>query len=300
MTNLNIHLIETPEEMKLIEDLQRAIWPDSETDIVPMHMIITAVHNGGLMLGAFVEEKLIGFLFGFPGLEGTPDGPRPKHCSHMMGILPDQRDGGAGFALKRAQWQMVRHQGLDHITWTYDPLLSRNAHLNIAKLGAVCTTYRRAEYGEMRDGLNAGLPSDRFQVDWWINTRRVETRLGKRPRPTLKLDHVNRAGLHPFYSLHTSTDNSSAPLRPGLPRPPEHVPPFDDRLLLAEIPVNFQDLKSKDFALARDWRFFTRELFETAFKANYIVTDFIFDNNEGSPRGLYILTHGESTLDEFE
>ena len=292
MKSLNIHLIETPEEMIRIEDLQRNIWPESETDVVPLHMLITAVHNGGLVLGAFEEEKLIGFLFGFPGLEGTPDGPRPKHCSHMMGILPDHRDSGAGFALKRAQWQMVRHQGLDHITWTYDPLLSRNAHLNIAKLGAVCTTYRRAEYGEMRDGINAGLPSDRFQLDWWINTRRVETRLGKRSRPTLKLDHVNRAGLRPFYSLHTSTDN--------LPCPPEHVPPFEDRLLLAEIPVNFQDLKSKDFALARDWRFFTRELFETAFKADYIVTDFIFDNNEGNPRGLYVLTHGKSTLDEFE
>ncbi len=292
MTNLNIHLIETPEEMKLIEDLQRAIWPDSETDIVPLHMLITAVHNGGLVLGAFTEDRLIGFLFGFPGLEQTPDGPRPKHCSHMMGILPGKRDGGAGFALKRAQWQMVRHQGLDHITWTYDPLLSRNAHLNIAKLGAVCTTYRRAEYGEMRDGLNAGLPSDRFQVDWWINTRRVETRLSKRSRPTLKLDHVNRSGLRPFYPLR--------PLIGDLPRPPEHVPPFEDRLLLAEIPANFQELKSKDFALARDWRFFTRELFETAFKENYIITDFIFDKSEGNSRGLYILTHGESTLDEFE
>jgi predicted GNAT superfamily acetyltransferase len=278
--------------MTQIEDLQRTIWPESETDVVPLHMLITAVHNGGLVLGAFEAEKLIGFLFGFPGLEGTPDGPRPKHCSHMMGILPDHRDSGAGFALKRAQWQMVRHQGLDHITWTYDPLLSRNAHLNIAKLGAVCTTYRRAEYGEMRDGLNAGLPSDRFQVDWWINTRRVETRLGKRSRPTLKLDHVNRAGLRPFYSLHSSTDN--------MLRPPEHVPPFEDRLLLAEIPSNFLDLKSRDFALARDWRFFTRELFETAFKASYIVTDFIFDLNEGNPRGLYVLTHGESTLDDFE
>jgi predicted GNAT superfamily acetyltransferase len=292
MTNLTILLVETPEEMTLIEDLQRTIWPDSETDIVPSHMLITAVHNGGLVLGAFADEKLIGFLFGFPGLEGTPDGPRPKHCSHMMGILPDHRDSGAGFALKRAQWQMVRHQGLDHVTWTYDPLLSRNAHLNIAKLGAVCTTYRRAEYGEMRDGVNAGLPSDRFQVDWWINTRRVETRLGKHPRPTLKLDHVNRAGLRPLYALHPSTDN--------LPCPPEHVPPFEDRLLLAEIPVNFQALKSKDFALARDWRFFTRELFETAFKADYIVTDFIFDTNQGNPRGMYILTHGESTLEDFE
>jgi predicted GNAT superfamily acetyltransferase len=292
MAGYNIRLLETPEDMTRVEDLQRAVWPGSETDVVPMHMLITAVHNGGLVFGAFKEQEIIGFVFGFPGLENTPDGPRPKHCSHMMGIHPDHRDAGIGFALKRAQWQMVRHQGLDHVTWTYDPLLSRNAYLNIAKLGAVCTTYRRAEYGEMRDGLNAGLPSDRFQVDWWINTRRAERRLGKRSRPTLKLSHVARSGLRPFYPLQERTD--------GLPRPPEHVPHFEDRLLLAEIPGDFMDMKSKDFALARDWRFFTRELFETAFAAHYIVTDFVFDRAEGNPRGLYVLTHGESTLEQFE
>ncbi len=292
MTETQIRLLETPEEMRLVEQLQRDVWPGSETDVVPLHMLITAVHNGGLVLGAFTNEELVGFVFGFPGIETTPDGPRPKHCSHMMGIHPEHRDDGVGFALKRAQWQMVRRQSLDHVTWTYDPLLSRNAYLNIAKLGAVCVTYRRSEYGDMRDGLNAGLPSDRFQVDWWINTRRVEQRIGKRSRPTLKLTHIMRSGLRPFYTLRTSTD--------GLPHPPEHVPPFEDRLLAAEIPGDFLDLKSKDFALARDWRFFTRELFETAFAKNYIVTDFIFDRSDGSPRGLYILTHGESTLDEFE
>jgi predicted GNAT superfamily acetyltransferase len=292
MSNFNIRLIDTPEEMREVEELQRVVWPDSETDVVPLHMLVAVIHNGGLALGAFIEEKMIGFVFGFPGIETTPDGPRPKHCSHMMGIHPAHRDGGIGFALKRAQWQMARHQSLDHITWTYDPLLGRNAYLNIAKLGAVCLTYRRSEYGDMRDGLNAGLPSDRFQVDWWINTQRVISRLGKRARPTLKLNHIARSGLHPFYSLHDGA--------PGLVRPPEHVPPFDDRLLLAEIPADFLALKSADFALARDWRFFTRELFETAFEKKYIVTDFIFDRNEGNSRGLYLLTHGESTLDEFE
>lgn len=292
MNNFNIRLLETPQEMLLVEELQREVWSGSETDVVPMHMLVTIVHNGGLVLGAFKEEKLIGFVLGFPGLEKVPDGPRPKHCSHMMGIHPDYRDSGTGFALKRAQWQMVRHQALDHITWTYDPLLSRNAYLNIAKLGAVCTTYRRSEYGDMRDGLNAGLPSDRFQVDWWINTRRVKKRLSASSRPTLKLGHITRSGMHPFYALHYAAD--------GLPRPPEHVPPFDERLLLAEIPGDFPTLKEKDFALARDWRFFTRELFETAFAADFIITDFVFDKNNGHPRGLYLLTHGESTLDQFE
>ena len=279
-----IKLLESPEDMTLVEELQRAVWPGSETDVVPAHVFITTVHNGGLVIGAFVESQLVGFVFGFPGLESTPDGPRPKHCSHMMGILPGHRDSGVGFALKRAQWQMVRHQGLDHITWTYDPLLSRNAYLNIAKLGAVCNTYRRAEYGEMRDGLNAGLPSDRFQVDWWINTRRVQTRLGKRPRHSLKLDHFSKAELQPLYT--PLSDTSS------LPRPPEHFAALEGRLLLAEIPSNFNTLKEADFALARDWRFFSREVFETAFAAGYIVTDFVYDNGQS----FYVLSHGESTL----
>ena len=279
-----IKVLETPDDMPAVEALQRAVWPGSETDVVPAHMLITAVHNGGLLVGAFVDEQLVGFVFGFPGIEFTPDGPRPKHCSHMMGIHPAQRDSGIGFALKRAQWQMVRHQGLDHVTWTYDPLLSRNAYLNIAKLGAVCNTYRRSEYGDMRDGLNAGLPSDRFLVDWWINTRRVDRRLSKRARRPLRLDDFSKAELQPLYEIQFRTDQ--------LPSPPEHFSPLNGNLTLAEIPPDFNTLKDKDFSLARDWRFFTREFFETAFAAGYIVTDFIYDQS----RSFYVLAHGESTL----
>jgi predicted GNAT superfamily acetyltransferase len=290
MADYTIRLLESPKDMTAAEDLQRIVWPGSETDVIPAHLLITAIHNGGIVLGAFSGDVMIGLLFGFPGLEMLPDGPHPKHCSHMLGVHPDWRDSGLGFALKRAQWQMVRHQGLGHITWTYDPLLSRNAYLNIAKLGTVCNTYRRSEYGDMRDGLNAGLPSDRFQVDWWLNTARVERRLGKRSRGTLKLDQFAKADLQPLYTLHTGTD--------GLPHPPEHFSPISAALLLAEIPSDFMALKKDDFALARDWRFFTREVFETAFAEGYLVTDFIFDRAGGKPRSLYVLTNGETTLEE--
>jgi predicted GNAT superfamily acetyltransferase len=286
MTASVIKILEAPEEMPAVEALQRAVWPDSETDVVPAHVFIAAIHNGGLLLGAFAEDQLVGFVFGFPGLETTPDGPRAKHCSHMMGILPGYRDSGVGFALKRAQWQMVRHQGLDHITWTYDPLLSRNAYLNITKLGAVCNTYRRSEYGDMRDGLNAGLPSDRFLVDWWINTRRVERRLGKRARRPLKLHNFSQANLQPLYAPQAPTGS--------WPRPPEHFSPLVGRLALAEIPSDINALKEVDFALARDWRFFSREVFETAFASGYLITDFVYD--EG--RSFYVLSHGESTLEQ--
>jgi len=206
-----------------------------------------------------------------------------------MGIDPGYRDAGLGFALKRAQWQMVRHQGLDHITWTYDPLMSRNANLNIARLGAVCNIYRRSEYGDMRDGLNLGLPSDRFQVDWWIHTRRVQQRLSKRPRRPLTLEHFSKAELYPLYDVEYASD--------GLPRPPGNFSALDGRLILAEIPTDFLALKDADFALARDWRFFSREVFETAFSAGYIVTDYIFERSEPVTRSLYVLTHGDSTLD---
>jgi predicted GNAT superfamily acetyltransferase len=280
-----IKLLESPEDMTLVEDLQRAVWPGSETDVVPAHLLITAIHNGGIVIGAFLEKELIGFVFGFPGLDFTPDGPRPKHCSHMMGVKPGGRDSGVGFALKRAQWQMVRKQGIDHITWTYDPLLSRNAYLNILKLGAVCNTYRRSEYGDMRDGLNAGLPSDRFQVDWWVNTRRVERRLSKSSRAPLKLDNFSKAELHPLYAPLVS--------HVSLLQPPEHFRLLEGRLLLAEIPSDFSALKAADFAIARDWRFFSREVFETAFAAGYIVTDFVYENG----RSFYVLTNGDSTLE---
>jgi predicted GNAT superfamily acetyltransferase len=290
MTDYAIRLLESPEDMNAVESLQRIVWPGSEIDVVPAHLLITAVHNGGIVLGAFDEDKIVGFVFGFPGLDMLPDGPQPKHCSHMMAVHPDWRDSGLGFALKRAQWQMVRHQGLNHITWTYDPLLSRNAYLNIAKLGAVCNTYRTSEYGNMRDGLNAGLPSDRLQVDWWLNTVRVGRRLGKRLRGTLKLDQFAKAELQSLYELQTGTG--------GLLRPPEHFSPAGAAIVLAEIPSDFLALKEADFALARDWRFFTREVFETIFADGYLVTDFIFDRTSGEPRSLYVLTNGETTLED--
>ena len=287
-----IRLIETPEEMTLIEELQRQVWSGSETEVVPAHLLITTIHNGGVILGAFVENQLVGFVFGFPGLDMVPDGPQPKHCSHLLAVLPGWRDSGLGFALKRAQWQVVRHQGLDHITWTYDPLLSRNAYLNIAKLGAVCNTYRRSEYGEMRDGLNAGLPSDRFQVDWWLNTRRVERRLSRRKRPHLGLDHFTKAGIQPLYS---STLAAGSWLKP-----PEHYLQPEGSLLLAEIPVDFMALKAADMPLAQSWRLISREVFESCFHDGYLVTDFIYDRSGDGSRSFYVLAHGHSTLDEIE
>ena len=278
-----IRILEKPEEMAAVEDMQRLVWPGPDIEVVPKDLLLAVIHNGGLAIGAFVENVLVGVTFGFPGLYTTPDGPRVKHHSHILAVHPDWRSKGVGFALKRAQWQMVRKQGLDRITWTYDPLLSRNAHLNITRLGAVCNTYLRSAYGEMQDSLNAGLPSDRFQVDWWLNTQRVERRLSRRSRPALTLNRYRAAEAT---LLEANRDREPAIC------PPEEFPSLTGTLLLLEIPPDFLVLKAADLSLARDWRFYTREVFENAFAAGYLITDFVHDKG----RSFYVLTHGETTL----
>ncbi|MCD6289101.1 MAG: GNAT family N-acetyltransferase [Anaerolineae bacterium] len=279
--------LETPEDMAAVEELQRYIWPGSETDVVPAHLLLTVAHNGGLVMGAFVEDTLVGFVFGFPGLESTSSGIRVKQCSHMLGVHPDYRDRGLGFTLKRAQWRAVREQGLDHVTWTYDPLLSRNARLNIAKLGAVCNTYLREVYGVMRDALNAGLPSDRFQVDWWVNSRRVEDRLNGGLHP--------QRGLADYLGMGGRVLNAAKWDDQGWPRPPEESAPLptDDpaRPLLVEIPADFLSMKAEQPDLALTWRLHTRSLFEELFASGYVVTEFVHEAGP-PPRSLYVLTHG--------
>lgn len=284
---VTIHHLDTPEQMAQVEDLQRLVWPGSDAEILPAHILLTFAHNGGLVLGAYQKDQLVGLLVGFPGLYSLPDGPQPKHCSHMLGVHPQHQNAGIGLALKRAQWQMLRQQGINLATWTYDPLLSRNAQLNIARLGAVCNTYLPNYYGEMRDGLNAGIDSDRFQLDWWINTRRVSRKLGHRPRPGLSLDHYTAAEAQTLYQ----------PIHPPAAwiQPPKSISNPQSALLLAEIPSDFIALKEQDFPLARDWRSFSREIFTTCFKQGYLVTDFIYQPGE-TQRSFYVLTHQHSTL----
>ncbi|MFQ5616947.1 MAG: GNAT family N-acetyltransferase [Anaerolineales bacterium] len=299
--SFTIHFLESPAEMYAVEELQRQVW--GMDDFVPHHLLLTVAHNGGVLIGAFVEERMVGFVFGFPGLINTSDRPIVKHCSHMLGVHPEFEGRGIGFALKRAQWQMVRRQGIERITWTYDPLLSRNAYLNISRLGAVSNTYVRNMYGEMRGSLNRGLPSDRLQVDQWVNSPRVNNRMRKRPRRKLDLAHYLSAGAEII--------NPTRLGEGGWPRPPdspwiasalaeslgeslpEHIP--QPTIHLLEIPSDFQSIKAADPELAITWRLHTRALLEEMFGRGYLITGFVYLRGE-NPRSFYVLSDGEMTL----
>jgi len=268
-----IRPLQSTAEYRECEDLQRRVWamPDN-LEVVPMHFLVSAYRNGGLLLGAFDSDKLVGFVFGFPGL--TEQG-KAKHCSHMMGIDPAYQGSGVGYQLKLAQRNFVLGQGLDLVTWTYDPLGSRNAYLNVHKLGAVCSTYIRDYYGPLTDGLNAGLPSDRLQVEWWLESDGVQLRL---------------AGDTSSLMVSTTTRVNAVRLDPtGFLVPGLLSLDLDAPTVKVEIPANYQAIKSADPGLAMEWRLVTREIFEHYLDQAYIVADFWSMDSEIGRRGYYVL-----------
>ena len=271
--NFSIRPLTTVAEFRACEAMQQQVWamPD-DLEVVPLHLLITVQRNGGLLLGAFDGDDLVGFVFGFPGVSSNG---KLKHCSHLMGVASSYQSRGVGYKLKLAQREFVLDQGIDLITWTYDPLESRNAYLNIHKLGCVCRTYARDYYGPLTDGLGAGLPSDRFQVEWWIASERV--------RQCLAGDSVRRLA-DPIVQVNVTARTAKGCLVPGAISLNENA-----RTIRFEIPADHQALKAAAPALALEWRLAVRRISEAYFAAGYAVTDFYHHRTHEGGRSYYIL-----------
>lgn len=132
----------------------------SGTEITP-NLLQAMVHSGSYLSGAFIDNKIVGAAFAFPATNGG------LHLhSHMTAVLPEFRDQGVGYALKIDQWSWAKKKNYSYLSWTFDPLVRRNAKLNIAKLGVDISAYHPNFYGDMPDALNAGDESDRLMVFW--------------------------------------------------------------------------------------------------------------------------------------
>lgn len=243
--NITTRKLETIEDMRLIQSLEKTVWG---SESIPIHQTYTAVTNGGLMLGAFDGEKIIGFSYSFTGFANG----KMYLCSHMLGIHPDYQLMGIGKRLKEEQRKFAVDMGYDLITWTFDPLESRNAYLNLSKLSGICNIYLENWYGEMEDGLNKGLPSDRFKIEWWITSERVEESWV----PTI--DHFDR----PF------TVGSSKQGNPILEWDEQDIVTTSAGIEIP-IPENFQLIKKDEPQLALDWRLKIRKIFQTLFHEGY-------------------------------
>jgi predicted GNAT superfamily acetyltransferase len=270
-SEITIRPLSTIEDCQHFQEVEQLVWETDPRDIVPIHVLITQIKNGGVVLGAFASDGpeetggMVGILLGWPGLVlDESGGYRLKHCSHMVGVLSEWRGQDLGLRLKMAQRDALLEQGATTwVTWTYDPLQRINASLNINRLGATCNTYLRNVYGVMTDALNAGMPSDRCQVDWHIDSRRV------------------RYALEPH---RTDPDWSTVrleilPTQPAganqLRRPVAAAAALDGRPVAIPLPDSVSALRDYSLDLLLEWRFFMRTALESAFDAGYLLADCI-------------------------
>lgn len=244
MPAVDIRLVRTHDEYAACEAMSRDIWGAAERNVVPRELLLTMQMNGGLVHGAFLADgRLVGFCFGFAGLR---DG-RLRLCSHQLGVVPEFRGAGLGIGLKEAQRRDALRLGYELITWTFDPLEARNAYINLHRLGCVARLYDRNHYGTMEDELNRGLPSDRFEAEWWLT----------RIKPPI-------ATADPVVLLRVGKDGA----------PERGVGPQPGRAALVEVPADFQGTKRKNVELALRWRLESRVAFEFALEAGLVAVDF--------------------------
>jgi predicted GNAT superfamily acetyltransferase len=151
--------------------VQREVWGFSDTDLVPPRLMTVSTHIGGLVLGAYQGDRMIGFSLAMPGVK--PGGDAYWH-SHMTGILPPFQNQGIGRRIKLQQREEARRAGIGLIEWTFDPLEIRNAHFNVERLGVVVRHFVPNQYGITSSRLHGGLPTDRLVAEWYVNSARVE------------------------------------------------------------------------------------------------------------------------------
>jgi len=157
------------QELQECVRLHQDTWGLADIEVLPLRIWVTANRIGGLVLGAFDHAVLAGLAVAMPGIrEG-----RPYWYSQMLAVRKEHRNRGIGLSLKLAQRDHALRRGIDLIEWTFDPLESKNAHLNILKLGVIVRTYYVNLYGATESELQRGLESDRLVAEWWINKPRV-------------------------------------------------------------------------------------------------------------------------------
>lgn len=276
---IDYKIVEDIEQLEGTVQLQHIIW--GESNICPTALLIPAIRNGGVVIGAYCGHQLAGFCFGFGGYKsGTP-----YLYSHLLGIHPDYRDQGVGLQLKLHQREWAINYGYAKMVWTFDPLESRNAYFNLCKLGGTVNRYYSSYYGQMKDKLNSGLPSDRFLLEWELGSVRTAQILKDGS------GHSERWAAYPVLLDGVQYGNH--------PHPVPMQRTGDEPGYLLAVPRSVQEMKRDDFAAAEMWRYALREQFTEAFAKGYRVTGLL--RSEG-PVHYYAVescrSHGKGEEDD--
>lgn len=269
--SVTIRPLDRSEDLRDVEALQKEVWGCADLDVVPLTMLVASREVGAVLIGAFDESKLAGFVYGFPGYEGG----RATHHSHMLAVDPAYRNHDLGYKLKLAQREGVLAKGINLITWTFDPLQSLNAHFNFAKLGVIADSYKINFYGEATSSFLHQIGTDRLWVTWLLDSKRVRERLhSEKQRSKVAYEAVpTLVQVGPSYA---PQKNRSDDIR-------------DHLVLSIEIPGDINSLQRQDPALAIEWRLATRDAFIEAMACGYRVEEFYRSVKQDQPIGIYLL-----------
>ena len=252
-----IRNIESLTEMREVEQLQRDIWGVEDLEVYPTLAFKPQTEVGAILMGAFAEGRMVGFVFGFPGIL---DGETIIH-SDMLGIREEYRSKNLGFLLKLAQRKAAIARGVKRVTWTFDPLQSRNAHFNFGKLGVIADKYYVDYYGVTSSFLHR-FGTDRLWVTWLLESERVKSRVDAKSSP------------------HSPVADLPRVVRVGEDLEPIAGDPLNGPQVVIEIPG---ELKSHH----ERWREATRQAFTSAIDARYIVKEFYISDDRKV--GSYLL-----------
>jgi predicted GNAT superfamily acetyltransferase len=244
-------------ELQRCAEFQREIWGADFAELVPAAILWVATRTGGIVAGAFDhEDTLLGFVFGITGYRDN----EPIHWSDMLAVRDVARNRGVGRALKHYQRSALLQAGVRRVGWTFDPLESRNAYLNFARLGVTCREYVVDCYGRSASPLHAGLATDRLVARWTLDSARVRGRMegGEQP-PTayevMGVPVINEGG--------GEVDVAR-----------------EEPVLRLQIPADIQELKEADPAVAQCWRESTRRAFQAYFARGYEATDVVRESDD--------------------
>jgi predicted GNAT superfamily acetyltransferase len=293
---VTIRDLRTSDDLKQAEEVEREVWGLSDLDTMPLTLAIATKEAGSIWVGAFDGPKLVGFAFGFLGMEHS----RLILHSHMLAVLAAYRNWRLGYRLKLAQRERALALRIEdgraidprmsdlqihEITWTFDPLQSKNAHLNFAKLGVVSESYKADFYGPETSSVLHRNGTDRLWVTWPLSSRRVQERLqGKDARAEI-LDALST--LSPLVQFNGDGKPARTNLAAALSR----------QRIAIEIPSDIGAVERKDPALAREWRLETRWAFSEALKAEFFVAEFCRAVRGQQGPGVYLLE--KTKIDEY-
>ena len=248
-----IRSFETIDEFRECVDLQEETWGQGFSERVPPAILKVSQILGGVSAGAYAADgDLVGFVFGMTGLRGG----ELVHWSDMLAVREEARDSGLGTKLKAYQRDRVMELGVKRMHWTFDPLQSRNAYLNFAKLGIVVREYARDMYGQTDSPLHRGIGTDRMIPLWLLESERVTRRLeGTEVFTISDVDSI------PYALRGNGSSEDPAPLDPILN--------IDSDRLLVSIPSDVAGMLDRSAELALEWRLATRTVFTHYLAAGY-------------------------------